>query len=269
MWGSKTGWKYVVIGVVLGTGLWCWIGRVSLFHTASYTSRFSLGVGDLYQNDVLWLEDDAQVQQTFVPRFPGLHQVSVLLSSPQPLKEEAVVTLHLKPSCTSPDALREVTVRLSPEQVVREGFYVFTFAPLDAVVHQELCFVLSHETDPLSENSIGVHISQNDIYAEGQGTYTSPQKPVNGANTAPDQKLSPSTAYRTYLPLVHRLPRNTDFDIGFELYYRGTPFQTIQALAAQLTAHKPSIFGNPGFYLVLVIAYGVGLGFLLRVTRRE
>ena len=101
---------------------------------------------------------------------------------------------------------------------------------------------------------MGVYASLSDIYLEGDATYEK--------NTIlEDHKDIPSDAtialeHRVWLPMIIKQPDyQSQFDIGFQLYYRGRTADTLKVLLAQLAAEKPYVWGTPGFYLILLGLY--------------
>lgn len=262
--------RYYMIGLasllLLIGGSWLFVGRLSLFQTASYISLFGSWPRELYQSNVLWLSSGAEVRQTFVAKYPGLYKISVFLARQGELRPGVVVTFHLRESCASSTDLRQVTATISEADFAGDPFYPFIFPPLDSSAGRELCFILAATGPPARNGALGVQASQLDIYAEGEAMY---EAPLAAASLAVAEgavgQLKPAFGYKVFLPLIQRSPFAKDsFDVGFQLYYDGRPLATIGVFLGRLAEHKPYFLGRAGFYIFLGGAYLVGLLILIR-----
>jgi len=250
--------------------IWLIAGRISLFQSSSYTSRFALDTAlELYQENVLWLDEETNVKQTFTAVYPGLHQVSVFfVDNTQELSEQDIsVVFLLKEHCDSPQSIRRVVATTADME--NDSFYPFTFVPIDESAGETYCFVVESVQD-LDEQSIGVWASAHDVYAAGQAFYQPPPSPEDAQTEIPDsidvERLA-NLEYRVFLPVIQAVPEELplEFDAGFQLHYNGRPIDAWSTFMDRLVSHKSYFWGNKVFYVVLVGVYFVGVFLLARI----
>ncbi|MCB0167667.1 MAG: hypothetical protein KDI79_25800 [Anaerolineae bacterium] len=240
--GSNKKWTagLLIILVLLGWASYqIFFGHISHFKTIYYSP--------LYSTNIYSLAGNAQVTQEFEADYPGLYRID-LYFEPQANSSSGEVVLHLKQQCKDPADIKTFVV--NPSNIVSPWALPFVFSPLDDSAGQHYCLVL--ESQSTAQNaSLGVYASEVDVYPGGDATYKS--------NTVelPDSKTA-SLPYRTWLPLVQKAPAvdHRQFDIGFNLYYNGSTGAIIQTLLGRLAANKPGLFGQPMFYLLLLLSYG-------------
>jgi hypothetical protein len=258
-------WHHYLIGALIVLAL-IGIGaarRLPLFHTSSYMSLFALDKAkELYQGQAaLWLTPDAKIKQSFVSKYPGLDQIGVFLTSQAKASGAMEVVFHLKEICDAPTDVRRITATISTADVRDDAYYPFTFTPVDESTDKKFCFVLESAQDLDEEKLLGVRASQADVYTEGQALYQAPEE------TTPAIRVNPvALKYQIFLPIVQTakaLPK--EMDVGFELHYNGRLFDTFGVFVGRLVEHKPYIWGQPIFYLGLLVIYVIGLFFLLRI----
>ena len=122
------------------------------------------------------------------------------------------------------------------------------------------------------ESSVQLQLSGGDLYPFGQLEIHTPEVEQNSPPPAPNQPATNAdSAFKIYLPIVLNHPQGeiVNFeDIGFLLHYNGQFWPMAQVFAARLTANKPYVWGQPWFYVGLVVVYGVLLVGLFRLAWR-
>ena len=234
-------------------------GRLDLFRTSHDI--------ELYQSNIIWLTKTAEIEQSFLSRYPGLYRIDVFLARQTSLDNE--ITFHLKESCNAKRDLRTVVITVTNAEANNGAFSSFIFEPIDESNNHQYCFTLD-TTDV--QNDVGVWASDTDVYQEGQATYVPASTPVAakmGSN------LSDSAhKYRVFLPVISANDKyqpqvNDSIDLGFQLYYDGQSLETIKVFVAHLVEFKPNLFGAPAFYILLTATYLIGLFLLIRTVIAE
>ena len=242
----------LILLVITGFGLLPFVfsnSRVSLFHT---THRQEIYSGKIYD-----LTGNARITQEFLARYPGLNRIDIYFDR-QNTENNNRVRFLLKTSCNAAEDLKIFEVPVS--NIIAGEPYAFDFPPIDDSAGQRFCFML--EMFPSSDTTeLGVYGTNADAYPDGGATYR-----PNTISTEADQlrdSVVHSPTHVVWLPIIERsrIKDSEEFDIGFQLYYRGRLDETINVLLLYLSAHKPYIGTEPGFYLILFIVYLAGLIF--------
>ncbi|MBN1995845.1 MAG: hypothetical protein JW953_24375 [Anaerolineae bacterium] len=204
----------------------------------------------LYSTQVYYLFGQARLTQEFKARYPGLDRVELYLTADGPVEGEGQVVFRLKDSCTAGEDLETITV---PYASIVNGRrpYPFTFLPIDDSAGRSYCLIL--ETLSLDyPTRLGVYASGVNVYPPGKARYE--PDPLKRATSF-------KANYFIWLPLIQKNGSlaQADFDIGFRLHYNGLALDTLQALLAHLSAHKPCLFGLPCFYILLLVIYLIAL----------
>jgi hypothetical protein len=212
----------------------------------------------LYAAPPLPLYRGVRLTQTLKVRYPSLYRVDIFLTN-QPVDSGEIV-LRIRTDCDATDVLvQSTTIRESA--IPPRSFQAFEFEPLDLPPGQELCLELS--TNAVTRDSnLAVGASLGDATYDGEARYETPVPRV----TASGVDRAKTAAYRLFLPIIKRSQIESveqGFDIGYRLYYEVAPIDALDALLAQLIAHKPGVFGTRWFYLSFAVAYLVVLGLFL------
>jgi hypothetical protein len=257
-----------IVAVLFIAGfVWLIAGRVSLFESSSYTSRFASDKAlELYRQNVLWLGRGSGVYQTFTAVYPGLYQVSIFFAdNTRESPQNASINFYLKERCNESQNIRHVTAAVA--DIEDDRFYPFTFAPINESAGQTYCFVVEPVRD-LERQSFGVWASAYDVYPGGQAYYQpSPAGEVKPPELSPHQKPA-NPAYTLFLPLIQAAPSAgfaPGFDAGFQVHYNGRSIDGLGVFMDRLVSHKFYFWGNKVFYILLVGFYLVGVFFLARV----
>lgn len=241
--------KYIIV-LLIGLLLLCslvyqlLLGRTSNFETVYYSP--------LYSTNVYLLNGDAQISQEFEAIYPGLYRIDLYFVNQQS-EASGEVVFQLKPHCAAPTVIETITIE--PSRIVSKVAWPVIFEPLDDSAGRTYCMVMASKSTE-TRSSFGVYASRVDVYPGGEAKYKK-----NSIEPSPDSNEGKAVLqYRTWLPLVQKSPPvgSISFDIGFTLHYNGPIRATLQTLLGQLTANKPNPFGQPGFYLFLLLLY-VGL----------
>lgn len=220
------------------------LGRTSIFETVYYSP--------LYATDIYFLNGDAQISQEFEAIYPGLYRIDLYFANQQS-ETSGEIVFQLKPHCAALTAIETITIE--PSSVVSKVAWPIIFEPLDDSAGRKYCIVVESRSTE-TRSSFGVYASGVDVYPGGKAKYK-----TNSIEPSPDSNEDKTVLqYRTWLPLVQKAPNIApqSFDISFTLHYNGSTISTLQALLRQLTANKPYLFGQPTFYLFLLLLY-VGL----------
>ncbi len=169
---------------------------------------------------------DNRFGQTFVACCADLYRIDIVMSTYGRRNTKDVV-FRLKEGLTAqPDM---VSLQFNASKVIDEAWYSFVFPPISDSIGKEFYFYLE---SPASEpgNAITVMGQEGDPYSDGQAF-------ING-QPAPG-------------------------DVAFRAHYRTTGQQKADLILKGLTANKPSVFGDPNYYIILAVAYVLLLGALL------
>lgn len=257
---TVTRWHLIscLITGLTGMVLWLFFGQLSIFQTAVYTRFYGLGEGELYKNNVLWLASGTDIKQEFVPRYPGLHRITIFLTPWPQLDQDVALRLQLKQDCSSQDSMRQLITTVSKESLGEGRFWPFEFEPVGDAVGQQICLVLTADASQ-KEWLVGVRVSAVDVYPDGKVYYVKPEEPP------PTVKSQSPAPFRLFLPSVSRTLTTRNIDIGFELFYADQPLSIIQALLVHLAANKPYFWGSQFFYISLLILYMASMIWLVRL----
>jgi hypothetical protein len=267
--------KFVLgIAALLAAGLFYQVftGRLALFQTSA---RFDLGLEPnrtIYRQVPLWLVPGSRVSQEFTADYPGLYRVSLFLTRRPGTLDPVTVRFRLKQTCASTDDVRQVTATVNPAAWPGDGFYPFTFAPLDQSAGQTYCLLVEPAANTSAEPALGVWASRADVVAGGAAGYQAPPKPEPVATALPaaQNPVSPELLnYRVFLPVVLSNPGAlipANFDVGFQLHYAGRWGPVLRTFAGRLTAHKPFVWTWPGWYGLLAL---LGGALLIRLFRSD
>ncbi len=251
--------RYLYAGLAgLGLlGLWLWLGRISLLQSFNSAPK-------LYnETNVLWLDSAAEVKQEFTATYPGLAGVDILVTGPK--AKETTLTLLLRADCQTSADLRRSTVISAGRDGDGRLIYSFAFAPIDASTNHKFCFKLESNLSGEMSRGVGVLVNYANVYSAGRLFYTPPPKPLS-APAAESAEVA-DLPHRLFLPVLHKSqPPYEQADVGFNLRYNGPAMPALAVFWSRLLAHKPYLFGSSGFYLVLLLSYGVGVILLLRAA---
>lgn len=172
------------------------------------------------------LYGDTHFGQTFVASYPGLYRIEVVVSSYGRHNNHEII-FHLKQDLDSPVDLVRATLKAGD---VRDGrWHTFSFPPIPDSAGRSFYFYLeSPESRP--GDAITIMGREGDPYPSGQGFISG--QPLLG-------------------------------DMAFRIYYRMTLWQKLDMVLDKLTDHKPSVWGNKHFYILLATLYVLFLGALL------
>lgn len=247
------------VGLIALAG-WLLFGRLALFRTAEGQRH--------YLADSIKLKDGVKVGQSFVAHYPGLYRIDVLLTTFD-RRQVSDLVFHLQ--ADGPEGAELFTTSLDGAAIVDNAFQPFIFPPLDDSAGRSYFFYLESPGADQDE-AAGVRLSNGDRNLEG-GLYITRAKKRSG-----DEKAAiPGTptadfANKVFLPLVTAAPEPEGWlplqDVGFMVYYKGRPLEAISIFLGRLAAHKPSLWGEVWFYLLLFVLYLALLIWLAGVLRR-
>lgn len=248
-------WIARVISITVSILLISWIlwGRVPWFFSTNYPVLFS--------DRRISLADKQQISQNFRAMYPGLYRVDIHFENQG--KDSGSISFRLKNVCTDVGDL--VSIIVPESQIEDNAEHRFEFHPIDESAFKEYCLVL----EPLPDqpvDQLAVFASRTDIYPDGAASYikTKRAKP----SEAPSLQFKPT--HFVWLPAVFSNfgAENSDFDLGFNVYYAGPVRPTLQALFVNLARHKTSLFGQPWFYPLIFILYVIAVALLLGIVWR-
>ena len=261
-WLQRRFWYVVLISpllVISATGIL--VGTSRLYQSAYY--------GKLYGANILWLAKGGDVKQEFVSNYPGLTQVDVFVTAQGSAPDEAPVTFHLRSSCQAASDLRTQVALLPGDKIDGQAFYTFQFAPLAESSGQRYCFILTSDKPGDDKNLIGILASQANAYLEGRAYY---DQPPLASPTADIPKTTASTASlsgtsKLFLPIVRLdLPNYDNIDVAFQIQYDSSYLSTAEVFFTRLVEHKPYIWGQPAFYITLLVIYAFGITILISLV---
>ena len=174
---------------------------------------------------------DTHVGQLFTAPMPGLYRIEIALAR-STADGEARVTVHLKSDPASAEDLWAAD--LDTQDVYDGMLYGFEFAPIRASEGQTYYFYFESD-ESVPGDAIAVRYSPR-AALEGASAYINGQ-PVAG-------------------------------NLQFHSFYSLRTRDRVDLLLARMVDGRPYMFGTPGFYVGLAVAYAVVLGtFLWLVTR--
>ena len=177
----------------------------------------------------------SRVAQTFQAEQAGLYRIDIDLGGLASHQTGPLVLHVTAEPFVGPD-LAQVT--LDASQLPAEGFTAVEFAPMAVTAGQPLAFWLeAPQAQPGS--ALTVWGTTRDAYPGGQALFD--PAPAGGG--------------------IH--------DLAFKLYYRVGQLQALPVLLARQAAGRPGIFGWPPLYLLILVAYALGLGSLLWLAYRR
>jgi hypothetical protein len=251
--------------LLLLLGAWWSIGQGSL-----YLSTYS---GKLYDANVLWLSQRAEVEQEFVANYPGLSQVDVFVKWQNDPPDKTVVSFYLRETCDAENNLNAQQATSPSGKIDGRTFYSFSFPPQGESINQKYCFILKSDMPSDEKNLIGVLASSADVYPDGRAFYQLPPSSKIGSDNI--SALTPpsdsSLEHQLFLPIIlATTPNYEKIDVAFQLHYEGWHLENIRVFFMHLVGYKPYIWGSPWFYIILVIIYVSGvtvfIGTALRVS---
>ena len=159
------------------------------------------------------------VGQTFVAEYPALSRVEVKLAT-YGRRNSGPLIFHLR---TAPDATEDVVTLTLDAAEIEDKYYSFEFPPIrDSAGHAFYFYLEAPEAEPGS--AIGVWGTTEDAYPDG------------GA-------------------VLQGVPPQGVRDLTFRLRYSPPRWQTIGIVLGLLADHKPLVWGNPWFYVLLGVSY--------------
>jgi hypothetical protein len=130
--------------------------------------------------------------------------------------------LELPQGSNNPNQGREIFNKtFNASSVTDQAWYRFEIPPIPDSAQKTYFFVLSSPTS-----------KPGDAIAIG-GVYKN--------------SYQPGTAFMGALPVPA--------DVAFRTCYRMTPMEKLQVLGEQLTRHRPGLWGNPYFYVIIIFLY--------------
>ena len=172
--------------------------------------------------------------QTFRTDQSGLYRIDVYLGISH-RQNHGPLVLHVSAApFLGPDLARATA---DASQLPADGFMAFEFAPLPAA-GQPLAFWLE-APEALPGNALTPMGARQDVYPGGAAQFEG-------------------------LPAAQGIQ-----DLAFKLYYRSGWLGSLGVLFARQAADRPGIFGWPQLYLVLLLAYLLGLAVLLVVAAKR
>jgi hypothetical protein len=255
---EKTWLSGIVLSLVGLIALVSWLlfGRLALFHTTEHPLT--------YQAKPLRIAAGVKVGQSLVAHYPGLYRIDVLLTT---FGRRRVSDLVFHLQADGPEGEELFSTAVDGATIVDNAFQSFIFPPLDDSAGRSYFFYLeSPGADP--DEAAGVRLSVGDRDSEGRLYITHPKKRPG------DEKAAPPADFpnKVFLPFVAAAPEPEGWrplqDMGFMVYYKGRPLETLAVFLDRLAANKPLFWGEVWFYLLLFVLYLVLLAWLARVLRR-
>ncbi len=220
----------------------------------------------LYDGQIVELYGEKRLEQTFIANYPGLSQIDILFKGDQ-TNINQTVQFQLKQSCAAPTDIFATTIQLP--NIDDFAFQPVDIPLLDDSTGQSYCLVLQ-APEATEKSAVTLQLSTGDLYPHGGLIIYNPKKEIDVVT--PIYIETEAAKYQIYLPLVMNSPQAEGpqlADIGFRLHYQGRVLPTTQIFIERLTANKPYIWGQPWFYIGLVLVYGlllVGLFYVARTT---
>ena len=162
----------------------------------------------------------ATIGQTFVAEYPGLSRVEVKLAT-YARRNSGPLIFHLR---AAPNATEDVvTLTLDAAEIEDNAYHSFDFPPIrDSAGHTFYFYLETPEAEP--DNAITAWGTTEDAYPDGKA-------------------------------VLRDVPGHGVHDLTFRLEYNPTWWQTIEIVLGLLADHKPSVWGNPWFYVLLGVSY--------------
>lgn len=240
------------VGIVALVG-WLLFGRPAIFRTTEHPTT--------YHAKPIELTDGVRVGQSFVPNYPGLYRVDVLLTT---FGRRSAPNLVFHLLADGPEGEELFSASLEGEAIADNAFRSFVFPPLDDSAGRRYYFYLE-SPGATSKEAVGVQASADDRYLEGSIDVKRTEGETRGEEDA-------DLPYKVLLPLVMasngQEDQSTAHDVGFTLHYKGHLPATAPIFLERLKANKPLFWGETWFYALLSVLYLVLLAWLGRVLAR-
>lgn len=175
----------------------------------------------------------ATIGQTFVAEYPGLSCIEVKLAT-YARRNSGPLIFHLR---AAPDATEDVvTLTLDAAEIKDNAYHSFEFPPIrDSTGHTFYFYLEAPEAE--SNNAITAWGITEDAYPEGKA-------------------------------VLRNVAGHGVRDLTFRLRYNPPWGQTIGIVLDRLADHKPSVWGNQWFYVLLGVSYLLLLyAFFVQVAR--
>jgi len=176
----------------------------------------------------------ARVCQTFVAEYPALYKVKVFMATYARQNTGALI-FEVR---SAPDAATLATQTVDLMEIQDNAYHSFEFPAILDAEERSLAFCL-RVPDGQTGNAVGAWGTVEDTYRGGQALFEG----ISGSGIE---------------------------DLAFALGYRFSLPETIAAVARNLAASKPAVWGEAGTYLGLGMLYLTLLyGFVYRLAREK